>query len=254
MGEQQTGLVDMSPELIFSKGIVRRIVKLDKEVKMVSLDAIFLIAKAAETFISEFSKESMEFSNNRYAQQTTTHPRSTSSSSPPPPPPPPLAPLAPPPPLEPQEHIASNTASATATASASASVTASTIANSPTPPQPESAPTLASSSVEVSHPATSNADAVGVTIATNEDEHQDNDEHWLRYDDVYNALQVQKDCGKDWSFLDLILTKPPHGNYTDESVRKDGDVCVCMKLCCIVVKLIIFFSVFPTITALLMNH
>ena len=44
------------PGLELSKGVVRRIVKLDKNVKMVSLDAIFLIAKATEMFIVDFCR------------------------------------------------------------------------------------------------------------------------------------------------------------------------------------------------------
>jgi len=137
--EPSTDLVDMDPELVLSKGIVRRIVKLDKEVRMVSLDAIFLIAKAAETFISEFSKESMEFSDGR---------------------------------LQRSSKDKSKDEKPTTTANESNSTSSSTS--------------------------------------------QPREEQWLRYDDVYNALQVQKDCGKDWSFLDRILLNPPFGNYLDE--------------------------------------
>eukprot|EP00946_MAST-07B_sp_MAST-7B-sp1_P004127 g4127.t1 len=48
---------NVSANLILSKGVVRRIVKLDPDVKMVSLDAIFLIAKSAETFVGELAKK-----------------------------------------------------------------------------------------------------------------------------------------------------------------------------------------------------
>ena len=51
---------------------------------------------------------------------------------------------------------------------------------------------------------------------TNQRNTSTRDEQWLRYDDVYNALQVQKDRGKDWSFLDRLLSSPPFGNYLDE--------------------------------------
>lgn len=182
--EQSVELVDQNPELVLSKGIVRRIVKLDKEVKMVSLDAIFLIAKAAETFISEFSKESMEFSDVRYQTRNAEKGGNGDSSS-----------------------------STTTSSSSSSIINEQNNTNSISTPTPD-----ISSTTSGSDTSTDLATNIHKITPHNTDQRNTStrDEQWLRYDDVYNALQVQKDRGKDWSFLDRLLSSPPFGNYLDE--------------------------------------
>jgi len=183
--EQSVELVDQNPELVLSKGIVRRIVKLDKEVKMVSLDAIFLIAKAAETFISEFSKESMEFSDVRYQTRNAEKGGNGDSSS-----------------------------STTTTSSSSSSIiNEQNNTNSISTPTPDISSTTSGS--DTSTDLATNIHKI-TPHNTNQRNTSTRDEQWLRYDDVYNALQVQKDRGKDWSFLDRLLSSPPFGNYLDE--------------------------------------
>ena len=119
---------------------------------MVSLDAIFLIAKAAETFVAEFSKESMKVSNNRMKMR------------------------------EQQGETLSET--------------------------DETNDLKQTNVIKSTDPVENTSSSTAIV--------EENEEQWLRYDDVYNALQIQKDCGKDWSFLDRILGKPPYGNYLDE--------------------------------------
>ena len=53
-----------------------------------------------------------------------------------------------------------------------------------------------------------------------EDEDEDEDdgsERWLRYNDVYSALQERRRVGCDWSFLDRIIPAPTY-NYIDQSL------------------------------------
>ena len=117
--------------LILSKGVVRRIVKLDEDVRMVSLDAIYLIAKAAEAFVSELASESSKFSKLRVQDSAQRNQNMNYSG------------------------------------------------------------TL--------------VDTEGEEIA----QQVKSSAIWLRYDDIYNAVEESKRQGRDLSFLEKVIVRPP---------------------------------------------
>ena len=117
--------------LILSKGVVRRIVKLDQDVRMVSLDAIYLIAKAAEAFVSQLARDSSKFSKRR-VQDSLQHMQSLNYSG-------------------------------------------------------------------------MLVDTEGEEIA----QQAKSSTVWLRYDDIYNAIEESKRQGRDLSFLEKVIVRPP---------------------------------------------
>eukprot|EP00946_MAST-07B_sp_MAST-7B-sp1_P003639 g3639.t1 len=126
---------NVSANLILSKGVVRRIVKLDPDVKMVSLDAIFLIAKSAETFVGELAKKAGDASEARTREELLTK------------------------------------------------------ANG--------------------EPSLSESDLASLTQQAKDAD------RWIRYDDVYTAVQQAIHQGRDWSFLQKLITAP-HFGLVDE--------------------------------------